>query len=171
MSVRQQSRLSLIYPFNCLFSQGSWEKKLIERVHNVRSTSARKRLPDDVPASKSKRGRPKTTSQKRYPILGIPGNDEASDGRNVRELDKEMKREHPRKDNVISLMRQTFHLRREDVVKEADDVSVASITETHPVLTLPYAVSDLMFVFSRNTCISAWTCCTCIPCVFYMSYI
>ena len=71
--------------------KGSWEKKLIECVHNVRSSSGRKRsLPEDLPASQCKRGRPKASSHSRYPVLGIPENDEACDGRNVKELEKEL---------------------------------------------------------------------------------
>lgn len=69
-------------------------------------------------------------------------NDEASNQRNFKELDKELQRDNPRKENIISLLRQTFSARREDVLKEDDDVTFAAILEAHPVLALPYAVSE-----------------------------
>jgi hypothetical protein len=114
----------------------------------------RKRSPaDDLPASQSKSGRPKASSHNRYPVFGIPDNDEACDGRNLKELEKELQRDNPRKDNVLSLLRQTFSMRREDVLKEDADLTVAAILDSHPVLTLPYAVSELhmyIFLFSMH---------------------
>lgn len=124
--------------------QGSWEKKLIERVHNVQSSSGRKRSPlsEELPVSRSKRGHPKATSHARYPHIDVLENDEASNQRNVKELNKELQRGNPRKEIVISLLQQTFSARREDVLKEEDGITFADILEAHPVLALPYAVSE-----------------------------
>lgn len=126
----------MFYIFFSTF-QGSWEKKLIERVHNVQSSSGRKRSPlsEELPVSRSKRGHPKATSHARYPHIDVLENDEASNQRNVKELNKELQRGNPRKE-IISLLQQTFSARREDGITFAD------ILEAHPVLALPYAVSE-----------------------------
>lgn len=126
------------------FVQGSWEKKIVERVHNVRSSCARKRLSSQTEFTTSaKRGRPKSSSTVcRYPPLATTENDEISDDRHHQMLSREMEREKPRKENVLSLMRQTYSTRREYILKESDDVSVSSILEKYKGLTLPYAVSN-----------------------------
>ena len=84
--------------------------------------------------------------------MEVLDNDEASTRRNLKELDRELQRDHPRKENVISLLRQTFSVRREDVLKE-EDMSVAAILGVHPVLSLPYAVSEGPILSLLHYCI------------------
>lgn len=127
--------------------QGSWEK-IVERVHNVRSASARKRPPsDEGEGTPRKKGRPKVSGVlSRYPPLQFPdvGNDEVSNERNTKLLQKEMEKDKPRKETILPLLKQTFPSRREQVLSESEGVTVATILKAHPALTLPYAVSYLM---------------------------
>ena len=88
--------------------QGSWAKKIIERVHNIRSACAKK-CPaiDDGQGTPVKRRRPKGLSLlNRYRQLPEGLNDDASNQRNITALQKEMEKEKPRKDVVLSLMNQ-----------------------------------------------------------------
>ena len=133
-------------PLTCnaiLITKGSWEKRIIDRLHNTRSAS--KRLcSDSGQSSPCKRGRPKASViMNRYPPVRVDSDfkDAATDERNKKTLLKELERENPRKEIVLSLLRQTFSNRREDVLSESADVSVRTILSTHPALTLPYAVS------------------------------
>ena len=123
--------------------QGSWEKKIVERVHNVRSASARKRpSAENEGCTPHKKGRPKASpTLSRYPPLADMGNDEVSNARNLQMLCREMERDKPRRDTVLSLMRQTFTSRREYVLSESSDISVAAILQLHQALSLPYVVS------------------------------
>ena len=108
------------YELTCInyhkpLSQGSWEKKLIERVHNVRSAQSRKRPPPDGEMSTPKKGRPKSSAVlNRYPPLEASdfGNDDVSNAQNLHLLQKEMERDKPRKDTILPLLRQTFASRR-----------------------------------------------------------
>ena len=95
--------------------KGSWEKKIIERVHNVRSACAKKRPSvDEAQGTPVKRGRPKGTSLlNRYPPLPEGMNDAASYQRNIAALQREMEKERPKKDVVLSLLNQTFATHRE----------------------------------------------------------
>lgn len=124
--------------------KGSWEKKIIERVHNVRSTCAKKRSSmDEGQGTPVKKGRPRGMSLlNRYPPLPEGDNDDASTQRNVNALKKEMERERPRKDVVLSLLTQTFAARREEIVSDGSDITVTSIISVHKALTLPYAVCN-----------------------------
>lgn len=60
-----------------------------------------------------------------------------------------MEREWPRKDVVLSLMKQTFAMRRDEIVCDCSDVTVTSIISTHRALTLPYAVCETIFASSN----------------------
>ena len=62
-----------------------------------------------------KKGRPKGSSLlKRYPQLPEASNDTASNERNMVALNKELEKEKPRKDVVLSLLNETFALHREE---------------------------------------------------------
>ena len=133
--------------------------KAIDRVHNMPSTSARKRVAtDEGESSAVKRGRPKGCSLlSRYPPVSEDINDEASSDRNIKALRKEMEREKPRKECVLSLLRQTFSSRREDILSNSSDVSVTTILSEHKALSLLYAVCFLVLylcVSVRCVCMS-----------------
>ena len=56
-----------------IIAQGSWEKRIIERINNQRAQANRK-IPreDDCEATPKKRGRPKASSLlQRYPTLKV----------------------------------------------------------------------------------------------------
>ena len=59
----------------------------------------------------------------------------ASNERNIIALKKEMEREKPRKDVVLSLLNETFQARREEILF-AGDISFADMLSTHTGLTL-----------------------------------
>lgn len=68
-------------------------------------------------------------------------NDEVANSRNLDALRKEMERDNPRKEFVLSLMRQTFTTRQEDILADTN-ASVSTILEKQSALSLPFAVSD-----------------------------
>ena len=85
-----------------------------------------------------KRGRPKgSTLSMRYPE--IQRNDAESSERNVCALKREMEKEKPRKEAVLSWLREIFSMRRE--ILFSGNLTIADILLTHKVLTLPHAVS------------------------------
>ena len=120
----------------------------------MRSTSARKRVAtNDGESSPIKRGRPKGCSLlNRYTPVNEDLNDEASSDRNIRALKKEMEKEKPRKECVLSLLRQTFSSRREDILSNSD-VSVTTLLADDKPSNLPYAVRFLVPKQSLNVCV------------------
>ena len=108
----------------------------------MRSSSARKRIAtDEGDYSPVKRGRPKGCSLlSRYPPVKDDANDETSSDRNMKALKKEMEREKPRKECVLSLLKQTFPSRREEILSNGSNVTVTKFLSEHPALCLPYAV-------------------------------
>ena len=58
--------------------------------------------------------------------------DEIAVQRNQDELTKELRRDKPRKEIVLSLARQTFQTWRTSVLSEAEDVSVTSLLVSFP---------------------------------------
>ena len=66
--------------------------------------------------------------------------DTATDERNKRALQKELERDHRRKEHILSLMRQTYSSRRKDILSHSADISVVTLLSTHQALSLPYVV-------------------------------
>lgn len=132
------ARMTIFFVF---VLQGSWEKKIIERVSNA----SRKRSADqETPSPKAKRGRPKLTVLSRYPPLrGTGGIDDIEEERNVAALQKEMDRENPRKDIILPLLKETFTSRRQHILGDSDDLSATTILETYKPLSLPFVVSSV----------------------------
>lgn len=60
--------------------------------------------------------------------------------RNREELTKELRRDKPRKEIVLSLSRQTFLGRRSSVLSPAEDVCVWSLLSEYSELKKPYVV-------------------------------
>ncbi len=118
----------------------------MERVHNVRSANARKRPPtDESDETPCRKGRPKMSAVlSRYPPIPDVGNDDISHARNIKLLQKEMERDKPRKETVLSLLKQTFTSRREYILSEAEDVTATTILKEHQALSLPYAVGKVI---------------------------
>jgi len=112
-------------PFN---SQGSWEKRIIERVHNSRKRAASDcDDPTDTSTPKAKRERPKMQSVlNRYPSLTLH---EDPDGTSQDALDKQLERPTPKKESVLPLQRKTFAVRRRFIVRIGDHVSNLSPPE------------------------------------------
>ena len=91
---------------------------------------------------KSKRGRPKkkTLLLTRYPPLRDTADDSITVSRNMLLLQKELEKENPRKEIVLSLSRQTFTKRREDVLLDSDEISATSLLQTYNELQKSYVV-------------------------------
>ena len=116
--------------------QGSWEKKLIERVHNVAKAGKKRASQSSAPSAK--RGRPKQENPifQRYPAVEFG---QHADENQVQALQKELEKEKPRKDVVLPLLKQTFPERRQYIL--STHASVVELTERYRALILPYAVS------------------------------
>lgn len=131
--------------------QGSWKKKIMDRIYNIEK-SRKRRLGSDTEEEttpKKKRGRPKIiTLESRYPqVRPQEGDDEASEVRSMQALSKEMtKKEKPRKEVVLPLMKATFYARRQFVIREAR--SVASILQRFPAFKMPSVVSTTLSAIS-----------------------
>ena len=67
--------------------------------------------------------------------------DDVAFERNRGELTKELGRDKPRKEIVLSLSRQTFLGRRSSVLSPAEDVCVWSLLSEYSELKKPYVVS------------------------------
>ena len=128
----------------CITLQGSWEKKIIEKVHNLKART--KRPSDGEGTPKAKRGRPKVSLVlTRYPPMRDFGDDDIAMERNLQQLKMELDKD---KQVVLSLSRQTYSARRTVILSESD-VSVHSLLQQFNELKKPYVVS-------------AATCCTCV---------
>jgi len=130
-------------------SQGSWEKRIIERVHNSRKRAASDcDDPTDTSTPKAKRGRPKMQSVlNRYPPLTLH---EDPDGTSQDALDKQLERPTPKKESVLPLQRKTFAVRRRFILSESGTMSVTSVLQRHKVLSVPFAVSACIIIDDRH---------------------
>jgi hypothetical protein len=126
---------------------GSWEKKLLERLHNVQKTM--KRPAEGGVSSTPKRGRPKLSEGSRhlYPIVTDINSDEVAYQRDYDAIIKEMEREKPRTSALIPLMKSTFPRRRQYVLSDVSDLSVREILRKWPCLRYPSVVSLCMGFF------------------------
>ena len=148
-----------------IFLQGSWEKRLIERINNQKGSATRKRpRSDDEVTTPTKRGRPKeSTLLCRYPALQFGESDEVAISRNKAKLNEEAVKPNPSKTAILPLQRLTYASRRDLILSGLD--SVADILKEHPVLHLPFAVSLMLMCVcvvyhkSRSFCCSIifWT--------------
>ena len=100
-------------------------------------------MDEDEPGTPVKKGRPKKQSLlSRYPPITEVQNDATSNERDLKALKKEMDKDRPRKDVVLSLLTQTFIVRRDEILSEGSQMTITSIISAHKALTLPYAVCD-----------------------------
>lgn len=127
---------------------GSWEKKIIERVHNVRSRK-RSRGENDFSPPALKRGRPRqqSTTLTRYPPLKDTGDDSITTSRNLEALHKEIKKDNPSREKVLSLCHQTFSKRREDILDDCGGNSATDLIVKYNELHRSYVVRRLALIF------------------------
>ena len=127
--------------------QGSWEKKLIEKVmHNAYWKQHKRSIDDDdssdSSAPKRKRGRPSTSQVlTRYPPLRDTGEDEVAGERNRQQLQRELEKDRPRKETILLLAKQTFTSRRSEILDESKEISASSILSKYGEIQKPYVVS------------------------------
>ena len=82
--------------------------------------------------------------------MRITDDDDVAISRNREELKKELQRERPKKEIILSLSRQTFCARRAEVLSEASDVCVSSLLSEFPEFRKPYVV-----ITANGLCIPA----------------
>ena len=117
--------------------QGSWEKKIIDRVQNTRKRTAGE--PSDGPPSK--RGRPKIDKiLDRYPPYAP--NMETGDTDHEQEMKDELAG-GGRKDVIIPHLRASFAARRDFILSAEESNGYDDIIDYYPALKEAYAVSCL----------------------------
>ena len=77
------------------------------------------------------------------PAVRSTADDEVVLQRNREELNKEVKKEKPKKEVILALSRHTFPERRALVVSESGDVTATSLLQEFPELHKPYVVSTI----------------------------
>lgn len=109
-------------------------------MHNLKARNKRPAT-DGESTPKAKRGRPKQSLVlTRYPPMKHVGDDEVSVSRNTQLLHKELEKDKPRKEIVLSLARQTYFSRRAQVLSEAEEVSASGLLLQYKELKKPYVV-------------------------------
>lgn len=103
-------------------------------------------LSDDGDSTpKPKRGRPRQQSLvlTRYPPLRDTADDSVTILRNIAALQKELERDSPRKDSVLSLCRQTFSKRREEILVDSGEVDATTLLNQFKELHKNYVVRSI----------------------------
>lgn len=137
--------ISIIQQLFDLFSQASWEQKLIDRVYNVEK-GHRKRTNDEPcrPSKKRKKG------SDRYPPLSHYNlSDEATQSRNYAAMTKELEKPRPRKDVLMEMMKLTFPHRRQQILSD-DCESAQEVIDNFPALSYPDIVSGKFNTHDMN---------------------
>ena len=110
---------------------------------HVYNTRKRQVSEDETPPVK--KGCPKVVCVPAcYPPITYDDNDEIANSRNLEALKKVMERGKPRKEFVLSLMKETFTSWREVILSDTT-TSVAIIVEKQGALSLPFTVSDKVY--------------------------
>lgn len=131
-SAASVSAEGIMYYHVTLYFQGSWVKKIMDRVYNIEKSRKRKTTLD-LDETPRKRGRPKRSLDIRYPSI-TPG-DASVQQQQVQAISKELEKEKPRKDILLPLMKTTFYARRQYIL--ANDDSVITKLEKFPALRMP----------------------------------
>ena len=143
--------------------QGSWEKKILERIHNVTSGIRKRQLTSlETEAPVAKRGRPKMVPKAtRYPPLSDTGcgDDDITIQRNHDKLQKEVAEKTPRKEVILALARQTFSFRRTQILSEDSSISATALLEKFGELKKVYVVSEILCVYTNTFNEQCLTCC------------
>lgn len=105
-------------------------------------------LPSDQDSTPAKRGRPRKQSLifTRYPPLKDTADDDITLARNLDSLHKEIQKDNPNREKVLSLSRQTFCKRREDILDDFEDLTATSLLDKYGELHRSYVVSNDVFV-------------------------
>ena len=81
---------------------------------------------------KAKRGRPKVSQVlTRYPPLRDTDDDQIAVERNII-ISKELEKESPRKEILLSLVRQTFGARRQQILAESEATTATALLQDYP---------------------------------------
>lgn len=95
----------------------------------------------DDSSPKAKRGRPKVSHVlARYPPLRDTEDDEITFVRNINLIEKELDKERPRKEVLLSLVRQTYGARRQQILSESEETTATALLQEFPVLKKIYIV-------------------------------
>lgn len=96
---------------------------------------------DTDSSPKAKHGRPKVTQVlARYPPLRDTRDDDVTITRNMNLIEKELGKERPRKEVLLSLVRQTYSARRQQVLTESEETTATALLHEFPVLKKIYVV-------------------------------
>lgn len=104
--------------------------------------NATKKISTDGSGTPSaKRGRPKRSLiLTRYAPLRDTGDDSITMSRNFQALRKELHKENPNKEKVLSLSRQTFMKRREDILDDFEELTATGLLKEYTELHKSYVV-------------------------------
>ena len=113
---------------------------MIEKMHNLKG---KKRACSDTDSTpKAKRGRPKVSlALTRYPPVKDTGDDDITVQHNMQLINKEVQKDRPRKEIILSLARQTYSTRRQRILSGSDELSVAVLLQEYCFLKKTYIVS------------------------------
>ena len=89
---------------------------------------------------KSKRGRPRQQSLTHYPPLRDTADDSVTISWNIEALRIELERDNPRKETVLSLSRQTFTKRCEDILVDSGEMNAKGLLSEFKELHKSYVV-------------------------------
>ena len=94
--------------------QGSWVKKIMDRVYNVEKSRKRAAV-DEIDDTPKKRGRPKRIINlaTRYPSIQLCAQGDHLDRQHIQAISKEMENDKPRKEILLPLLKSTFYVRRQ----------------------------------------------------------
>ena len=121
--------------------QGSWVKKIMDRVYNVEKSRKRAAV-DEIDDTPKKRGRPKRIINlaTRYPSIQLCAQGDHLDQQHIQAISKEMENDKPRKEILLPLLKSTFYVRRQYILENDD--SVLTLLEKYPSLKMPSLVSS-----------------------------
>lgn len=76
----------------------------------------------------------------RYPPLRDTRDDDVTITRNKNLIEKELGKERPRKEVLLSLVRQTYSSRRQQILTESEETTATALLQEFPVLKKIYVV-------------------------------
>ena len=89
----------------------------------------------------------------RYPPLWDTGDDDVNLTRNISVIEKELDKERPRKEVILSLVRQTYGARRQRISAESEEMTAIALLHEFPVLKKVYVVCYEPYTNNRK---QAW---------------
>ena len=102
---------------------------------------------DGASTPKAKRGRPKVSCiLTRYPPVRDTGDDDITVDRNILQLTKELQKEKPRREVVLSLAQQTYTSRRQETLSDSHDITVTTLVQEYGALKKSYVVCIIIML-------------------------